>query len=98
MARNEEQENQKIAALDALVAAGPVKDPMHEPILQLGKKLGLLPEDAFAYAVELLELGIVTIVSVETTLPSESEQPFPALKVWARAEGKPASKAAKKGG
>ncbi len=97
MARKEEQDNQKIAALDALVAAGPVRDPMHEPILQLGKKLGLSPDEAFACAVELLELGIVTIVSVETGLPSRGEQPFPALKVWARAEGKPASKAAKKG-
>ena len=56
----EEQENQEFAAVDALVGAGPVRDPMQEPIIKLGKKLGLSPEEAFTYAVELLDLGMVT--------------------------------------
>jgi|SRR5579862_2978208 len=86
-ALNDERDSKEPAAVAALVGAGRVANPFHEPIIKLGKRLGLSPEEAFDYSVELLDRGVVKIVSSQTGWPNKGDQALPPLKAWEHGDG-----------
>ena len=67
---------------DTLANAGSFKDPWHEPIIKLGRAVGLPFDEACLFAEGLIARGIVDIVPAYTGLESPGEQSFGELKQW----------------
>jgi len=90
VARLEEfNEKRDDVGADALVNAGAVADPWHEPIIRLGRAVGMPDHEALVFAKDLEARGIVDIVPCYQSLPLPPDvQPFGELKRWERCEGK----------
>src|SRR5690242_169654 len=90
VAREEEFEDTRDdVGADALVSAGAVADPWHEPIIRLGRAVGMPDHEALVFAKDLEARKVVYVVPCYQSLPLPPDvQPFGELKRWERCEGK----------
>jgi hypothetical protein len=71
---------------EALVNAGAVADPWHEPIVRLGRAVGMPNHEALVFAKDLEARGIVRIVPAYMSLQAPGEQSFGKFERWERSE------------
>jgi hypothetical protein len=89
VARKEEfDETRDDVGANALVNAGAVADPWHEPIVRLGRAVGMPNHEALVFAKDLETRGIVRIVPAYMSLQAPGEQSFGKFERWERSEGK----------
>ena len=77
-------ETRELLAVDALRIRA-ASDPWHEPILRLGRDLGLSREESRTFAEDLIIRGIARIITLETQ-PLEGAKSFGPYRQWERCE------------